>query len=138
MLLWRLPTPRPLPVRSSDSLGAHSAGGLRAQPAQVSAALPLFHTATACCLLVERMPPSTCSCPGPCPAHLPLAIAAPCSNRFVDVLEESIHEWVRQQAAHTRPVSIGGEGGPHAGGASDFEDDHSSEQQAARFSRRAV
>ncbi len=51
----------------------------------------------------------------------------PRSNRFVDVLEESIHEWVRQQAVHTRPVSIGGEGGPHTGGHSDFEDDHSSE-----------
>ncbi|KAI7841968.1 hypothetical protein COHA_004495 [Chlorella ohadii] len=50
----------------------------------------------------------------------------PLSNRFVDVLEESIHEWVRQQAVHTRPVSIGGEGGPHTGGHSDFEDDHSS------------
>ena len=64
--------------------------------------------------------------PQPCshdtPPHLP-----PCSNRFVDVLEESIAEWVRQQHAHTRPVSIA-DGGHHlAGQLSDFEDDHSSE-----------
>lgn len=53
----------------------------------------------------------------------------PLSNRFVDVLEEAIAEWVRQQSMQTRPVSIDGlpghtsrDGGHH----SDFEDDNSS------------
>ncbi|EFN54353.1 hypothetical protein CHLNCDRAFT_135619 [Chlorella variabilis] len=52
----------------------------------------------------------------------------PLSNRFVDVLEESIAEWARQQSAATRPVSIdiSMHGGPHAAQHSDFEDDHSS------------
>ena len=56
----------------------------------------------------------------------------PRSNRFVDVLEESIAEWARQQSAATRPVSIdiSMHGGPHAAQHSDFEDDHSSKRGA--------
>ena len=48
----------------------------------------------------------------------------------MDVLEEGITEWARQQAAQTRPVSI--DGGMHGGGGGggghpyDYEDDHSS------------
>ena len=58
----------------------------------------------------------------------------PCSNRFVDVLEESVAEWVRQQQVHTRPMSIdaqfhsAGGGGGGGGQHSDFEDDHSSSE----------
>lgn len=54
---------------------------------------------------------------------------AACSNHFVDVLEEQIAEWVRQQVAATQPMSIDGHGGmhgPHGGLHGDFEDDHSS------------
>ncbi|KAL4458472.1 hypothetical protein ABPG75_013337 [Micractinium tetrahymenae] len=49
----------------------------------------------------------------------------PLSNRFVDVLEESIADWVRQRSMHTQPVNIDMHGGSGLGH-SDFEDDHSS------------
>jgi hypothetical protein len=56
---------------------------------------------------------------------LPSSLLAACSNHFVDVLEEGITEWARQQVAQTRPVSIDG-GGGGGGHPYDYEDDHSS------------
>ncbi|KAI3435866.1 hypothetical protein D9Q98_001924 [Chlorella vulgaris] len=52
----------------------------------------------------------------------------PLSNRFVDILEEGIAEWARQQTMGTHAVNIDGglHAGPHAGQHSDCEDDHSS------------
>ncbi len=79
--------------------------------------------AVACLLVTDLLLPARLPTPHVCR-----------SNRFVDILEEGIAEWARQQTMGTHAVNIDGglHGGPHAGQHSDCEDDHSSERARKR------
>lgn len=62
----------------------------------------------------------------PTPDACASALPGLSSNRFVDILEEGVAEWARQQGAATQPLSMGSglPGGLHSGQNSDCEEDH--------------